>query len=103
MLQKLSKLSKEDEKTVTKQTLSSSDPLVIKSSKGKPITVTKIEDPVKVKVKGERSTKTKTGAKRSLQRNQRLTHSTGKTERKGSNDESLDTNLYKWKIPRNSF
>ena len=46
MLQKLSKSIKGDEKTVTEQTSSSSDPLIIKSSKGKPIIVTKIETPV---------------------------------------------------------
>ena len=44
MSQKLSKLIGGDEKTVTEQTLSSSDPLVIKSSKGKPIIITKIEN-----------------------------------------------------------
>ena len=46
MSQKLSKSIKGDEKTVTEQTSSSSDPLIIKSSKGKPIIVTKIETPV---------------------------------------------------------
>ena len=48
MSQKLSKLIGGDEKTVTEQTLSSSDPLVIKSSKGKPIIITKIENPTDV-------------------------------------------------------
>ena len=44
MLQKPSKSIEGDEKTVTEQTSSSSDPLVIKSSKGKPIIITKIEN-----------------------------------------------------------
>ena len=44
MLQKPSKSIEGDEKTVTEQTLSSSAPLVVKSSKGKPIVITKIEN-----------------------------------------------------------
>ena len=44
MLQKPNKSIKGDEKTVTEQTSSSTDPLVIKSSKGKPIIITKIEN-----------------------------------------------------------
>ena len=44
MSQKPSKSIEGDEKTVTEQTSSSSDPLVIKSSKGKPIIITKIEN-----------------------------------------------------------
>ena len=43
MSQKPSKSIGGDEKTVTKQTSSSSDPLVIKSSKGKQIIAMKIE------------------------------------------------------------
>ena len=43
MSQKLSKLIEGFEKTVTKQTSSSSDPLVVESSKGKQIIVMKIE------------------------------------------------------------
>ena len=46
MSQKPSKSIKGDEKTVTEQTLTSSDPLVVKSSKGKPVIFTKIEIPV---------------------------------------------------------
>ena len=46
MSQKTSKVTKGDEKMTTEETLSSSDPLVIKSSKGKPVIVTKIETPV---------------------------------------------------------
>ena len=48
MSQKTSKTTKVDEKTVTEQTSSSSDPLDIKSSKGKPIIITKIENPTDV-------------------------------------------------------
>ena len=44
MSQKPSKSIEGDEKTVIEQTLSSSDPLVIKSSKGKPIIITKVEN-----------------------------------------------------------
>ena len=44
MSQKLSESIGGNEKTVTGQTLSSSDPLVFKSSKGKPIIITKIEN-----------------------------------------------------------
>ena len=46
MSQKTSKTTKGDEKPVTEETSSSSDPLVIKSSKGKPVIITKIETPV---------------------------------------------------------
>ena len=46
MSQKTSKVTKGDEKTTTEETLSSSDPLVIKSSKGKQVIVMKIETPV---------------------------------------------------------
>ena len=46
MSQKPSKSIKGNEKTVAEQTLSSSDPLVVKSSKGKSVIVTKIETPV---------------------------------------------------------
>ena len=45
MSQKPSKSIKGDEKTVTEQTSSSGDPLVVKSSKGKSVIVTKIETP----------------------------------------------------------
>ena len=44
MSQKPSKSIEGDEKTVIEQTLSSSDPLVIKSSKGKPIIIIKVEN-----------------------------------------------------------
>ena len=44
MSQKPSKSIEGDEKTVTEQTSSSSGPLVIESSKGKPIIITKIEN-----------------------------------------------------------
>ena len=44
MSQKPSKSIEGDEKTVTEQTSSSSDPLIVKSSKGKPIVITKIEN-----------------------------------------------------------
>ena len=44
MSKKPSKLIKGDKKNVTEQTPSSSDPLVVKSFKGKPIIITKIED-----------------------------------------------------------
>ena len=46
MSQKTSKATKGDEKTTTEETLSSSDPLVVKSSKGKQVIVMKIETPV---------------------------------------------------------
>ena len=46
MSQKTSKVTKGDEKMTTEETLSTSGPLVIKSSKGKPVIVTKIETPV---------------------------------------------------------
>ena len=48
MSQKTSKTTKGDKKTVTEQTSSSSDSLVVKSSKGKPVIVTKIETPVEL-------------------------------------------------------
>ena len=54
--QKPSKLIKGDEKTVTEQTLSSSDPLVVRSSKGKPIIITKIENPTDVEGETEAET-----------------------------------------------
>ena len=47
MSQKPSKSIEGDEKTVTEQTSSSGDPLVVKSSKGKSVIFTKIETPVK--------------------------------------------------------
>ena len=53
MSQKPSKLIEGDEKTVTKQILSSSDPLVVESSKGKQIIVMKIETPVEQEKKTE--------------------------------------------------
>ena len=56
MSQKLSKSIGGDEKTITEQTLSSSDPLVIKSSKGKPIIVTKFENPTDVEGETEAET-----------------------------------------------
>ena len=56
MLQKPSKSNKGDEKTVTEQTLSSSDPLVVRSSKGKPIIITKIENPTDVERETEAET-----------------------------------------------
>ena len=56
MLQKPSKSIKEDEKTVTEQTSSSSDPLVVRSSKGKPIIITKIENPTDVERETEAET-----------------------------------------------
>ena len=56
MSKKPSKLIKGDEKNVTEQTSSSSDPLGVKSFKGKPITITKIEDPTDV----ERETEVET-------------------------------------------
>ena len=46
MSQKTSKATKGDEKMTTEETLSSSDPLVAKSSKGKQVIVMKIETPV---------------------------------------------------------
>ena len=49
MSQKTSKMTKGDEKMTTEETLSSSDPLVIKSSKGKQVIVMKIETPVEQK------------------------------------------------------
>ena len=54
--QKPSKSIEGDEKTVTEQTSSSSDPLVIKSSKGKPIVITKIENPTDVERETEAGT-----------------------------------------------
>ena len=56
MSQKPSKSIEGDEKTVTEQTSSSSDPLVIKSSKGKPIIITKIENPTDVERETEAET-----------------------------------------------
>ena len=56
MLKKPGKLIKGNEKTVTEQTSSSSDPLVVKSSKGKPIIITRIEDPTDVKRETEAET-----------------------------------------------
>ena len=56
MSQKPSKLIEGDEKTVTEQTSSSSDPLVVKSSKGKPIVITKIENPTDVERETEAET-----------------------------------------------
>ena len=56
MSKKPGKLIKGDEKTVTEKTSSSSDPLVIKSSKGKPIIITRIEDPTDVKRETEAET-----------------------------------------------
>ena len=56
MSKKPGKLIKGDEKTVTEQTSSSSDPLVIRSFKGKPIIITKIEDPTDVKKENEAET-----------------------------------------------
>ena len=53
MSQKPSKSIEGDEKTVTKQTSSSSDPLVVESSKGKQIIVMKIETPVEQEKKTE--------------------------------------------------
>ena len=46
MSQETSKAIKGDEKMTTEETLSSSDPLVVKSSKGKQVIVIKIETPV---------------------------------------------------------
>ena len=46
MSQKTSKATTGDEKMTTEETLSPSDPLVIKSSKGKQVIVTKIKTPV---------------------------------------------------------
>ena len=56
MSQKPNKSIEGDEKTVTEQTSSSSDPLVIKSSKGKPIIITKIENPTDVERETEAET-----------------------------------------------
>ena len=56
MSKKPGKSIKGDEKTVTEQTSSSSDPLVVKSFKGKPIIITKIEDPTDVKRETEAET-----------------------------------------------
>ena len=56
MLQKPSKSIKGDEKTVTEQTLSSGDPLVVRSSKGKPIIITKIENLTDVEKETEAET-----------------------------------------------
>ena len=53
MSQKTSKVTTGDEKMTTEETLSSSDPLVIKSSKGKQVIVTKIETPVEQEKKTE--------------------------------------------------
>ena len=46
MSQKTSKVTTGDEKMTTEETLSPNDPLVIKSSKGKQVIVTKIKTPV---------------------------------------------------------
>ena len=46
MSQKTSKAATGDEKMTTEETLSPSDPLVVKSSKGKQVIVMKIETPV---------------------------------------------------------
>ena len=46
MSQKTSKATIGDEKMTTEETLNPSDPLVIKSSKGKQVIVTKIKTPV---------------------------------------------------------
>ena len=56
MSQKPSKSIKGDEKTVTEQTSSSSDPLVVRNSKGKPIIITKIENPTDVEGETEAET-----------------------------------------------
>ena len=53
MSQKTSKMTTGDEKMTTEETLSPSDPLVIKSSKGKQVIVTKIETPVEQEKKME--------------------------------------------------
>ena len=47
---------KGDKKNVTEQTPSSSDPLVVKSFKGKPIIITKIEDLIDVERETEAET-----------------------------------------------
>ena len=56
MSQKTSKATKVDKRMVTEQTSRSSDPLVIKSSKGKPIIITKIENPTDVEGETEAET-----------------------------------------------
>ena len=54
MSQKTSKATTGNEKMTTEETLSPSDPLVIKSSKGKQVIVTKIETPVEQEKKTEK-------------------------------------------------
>ena len=56
MSQKPSKSIKGDEKIVTEQTSSSSDPLVVRSSKGKPIIIIKIENLTAVEGESEAET-----------------------------------------------
>ena len=53
MSQKTSKMTTGDEEMTTEETLSPSDPLVVKSSKGKQVIVTKIETPVEQEEKTE--------------------------------------------------
>ena len=56
MSQKISKTTTGDEEMTTEETLNPSDPLVIKSSKGKQVIVTKIETPVEQEKKMEEIT-----------------------------------------------
>ena len=53
MSQKTSKMTTGDEEMTTEETLSPSDPLVVKSSNGKQVIVTKIETPVEQEEKME--------------------------------------------------